>query len=375
MRARTWLAAMVVVAAVGCSADSKTSTSASQTSTPTTAMDTSTSVATTSSTVPLGPPSGTVTEAGPGRYDIAYDHAALGPMTVSVFAAGDNGPASVTATDATGGVVYQYDANLYKLAPARLDDAEGNPGAWAATDATTNVFIEYNPGRSNGVMILIPTTTGFTAGATEWTDSSQGRFYSASLVDQESDGTFEISQISNDCDPSCGAGTSTATIFHWNGSDYVEGPASGAAGGAADQISVDALGPVSLGMTVSEIEGRGYLVGEPSACGDIRLITGGPGDISTHFDGDVLRDASTRDQAYVTLSGIRVGSSASEVRAAYGANAQDTTLMGGGGPFPAIVLRSPQASEAGRTLWFYLHNGAVDEIVLVPYDTDPFPGC
>jgi len=49
--------------------------------------------------------------------------------------------------------------------------------------------------------------------------------------------------------------------------------------------------------------------------------------------------------------------------------------MGDSGPFPAIVLRSPQANEAGRTLWFYLDDGAVDEIVLVQYDTTPFPGC
>jgi len=376
VRSRIWLAVMVLVAAVGCSAESTTVALAPETSTPTTTpMDTTTSVATTAATVPPGPPSGTVAEAGPGRYDIAYDHAALGPMTISVFAGGDNGQASVTATDATGGVVYQYEAtNLLELAPARLRDAEANPGTWAATDTTTNVFIEYNPGRYNGVMILIPTTTGFTAGATEPTESSQGRFYSASIVDQGGDGAFEISQLSNDCNPSCGGGNITATIFHWNGSDYVEGATSGAAGGTADQISVDALGPVSLGMTISEIEGRGYRVSEPG-CSDLRFITGGPGVISTHFDGDVLRDATTGDPAYVTLSGIRVGSSASDVHAAYGANAQDTTLMGDSGPFPAIVLRSPQASEAGRTLWFYIDDGAVGAIVLVPYDTTPFPGC
>ncbi|MFC7759874.1 hypothetical protein ACFQY4_19010 [Catellatospora bangladeshensis] len=47
------------------------------------------------------------------------------------------------------------------------------------------------------------------------------RFYSASLVDTDGDGRYEVDSALNDCDPDCAGGTSHHTIYRWTGKGYV----------------------------------------------------------------------------------------------------------------------------------------------------------
>ncbi|WP_082683835.1 MULTISPECIES: serine/threonine-protein kinase [unclassified Mycobacterium] len=93
-----------------------------------------------------------------------------------------------------------------------------------ATDATGNTFITYNPGRYDGVLVLVPTADGFAD--IEWDIENahySGRFaiYYAELVGPASDGEYTIRRFNNDCTPNCAGGTITSRDFRWNGTDYV----------------------------------------------------------------------------------------------------------------------------------------------------------
>ena len=93
------------------------------------------------------------------------------------------------------------------------------------TDATGNAFIEYNPGRYGGVLVLIPTADGFED--IGWDQTTNTRYYGkrayyyANLEGPGPDGRYTLRQFHHDCTPSCAEGTITSQDLHWNGTDYV----------------------------------------------------------------------------------------------------------------------------------------------------------
>ncbi len=92
-----------------------------------------------------------------------------------------------------------------------------------AMDSTGNLFVNFNPGRYNGVIILRPVPGGFKDFATlPDTDSGYAeRFYSARLVYDSATNTYTVRSEINDCTPSCADGTIHVTLYHFNGQDYV----------------------------------------------------------------------------------------------------------------------------------------------------------
>jgi len=97
-----------------------------------------------------------------------------------------------------------------------------------ASDATGNTFVTYNPGRYDGVLVLVPTRDGFAdigwdeiSTASDPSYSGRLAFYYAELIGPGADGEYSIRQSSNDCDPSCGGGMITYKDLRWNGTDYV----------------------------------------------------------------------------------------------------------------------------------------------------------
>ena len=95
-----------------------------------------------------------------------------------------------------------------------------------ATDTTGNTFVTYNPGRYDGVLVLVPTADGFEDIGWDSTSSTPGysgrlAIYYAELVGPGSNGEYTIRQSSNDCKPNCAGGTITNQDLHWNGRDYV----------------------------------------------------------------------------------------------------------------------------------------------------------
>jgi len=164
--------------------------------------------------IPSEPPpnsgcDGTVT----ARHDI--EHPTLGPMRIFLLL-NDN-----TTTDA--GCVSAVTSSGTALPPIPVEVMAGRLAfANPATDATRNTFITYNPGRFNGVLVLVPTDYGFADigwGATHY----QGRYayYYAELSGPGSDGRYTITQYTQNCTPSCAEDISTKQELTWNGSEYV----------------------------------------------------------------------------------------------------------------------------------------------------------
>ncbi len=111
-----------------------------------------------------------------------------------------------------GNVRWRHRAGAwYRLAPAA-----------PAIDGTGHLFINYDPGRYNGVIILRPSAQGFDTFDTLPPPGEYAqRFYSASLVDTDGDGRYEVDSALNDCDPDCAGGTVHHTIYRWTGKGYV----------------------------------------------------------------------------------------------------------------------------------------------------------
>ena len=119
--------------------------------------------------------------------------------------------ASLAVVAREGQVVWQYNT-------AEWSELEPLP---AATDDTGNVFIRYNPGRYDGVVVL-----RIRSGVVESFGSLPeavplayaGRFYNANVVDVDNDGLLDIAVHEGFCESSCAGDV----VFRWNGSDYVE---------------------------------------------------------------------------------------------------------------------------------------------------------
>ena len=93
-------------------------------------------------------------------------------------------------------------------------------------DLAGNILVHFNPGRLNGVIVLRPTGRGFrTFGSLpNETEYDEGDFYSAVARDVDGDRVYEIIQGTNNCDPSCGNGTSSQRVYEWDGRRYAPGP-------------------------------------------------------------------------------------------------------------------------------------------------------
>lgn len=121
-----------------------------------------------------------------------------------------SGSGYIAAVDDADRILWSAETDrMYELEPAAT-----------AQDATGNVFLNFNPGRHNGVIVLKPTQQGFDDLDTLPSDTYQKRFYYAAAVG-EPEGEVVIWHFSNNCDPSCAEGTITKEQFRWNGSDYV----------------------------------------------------------------------------------------------------------------------------------------------------------
>ncbi|WP_187285035.1 hypothetical protein [Streptomyces sp. OR43] len=94
-----------------------------------------------------------------------------------------------------------------------------------ATDSTRNVFVVYNPGRYDGVLVLVPTADGFAdiswRSAEDHYSGGRFAFYHARPVGPGKDGAYAIVQSIKGCDPSCAEGATAKVTLRWNGHDYL----------------------------------------------------------------------------------------------------------------------------------------------------------
>ncbi len=113
------------------------------------------------------------------------------------------------------------DGCFLDAAPPFVDGVPALP----SVDGAGHLFLRYNPGRYDGVIVLKPIPDGFDDFNSLPTAITSGaynaRFYNAYVNDADHDGVFEIVESSNEC-PSCADGTITTITNKWNGADYVD---------------------------------------------------------------------------------------------------------------------------------------------------------
>lgn len=157
------------------------------------------------------------------RASIGYQHPQLGPVTITIAypepADGDLIVPTVQATvNATGQSVFSWTATdgylTFDFAGAAMNPRITNP-----VDKLGHVFFEWDPGRYPGVSYLVPTPEGFDSNATLG-DSWDHGHYVAMLVDENGDGTYEINQGFQVCEPNCADGYFYSYPWAWDGNAY-----------------------------------------------------------------------------------------------------------------------------------------------------------
>jgi serine/threonine protein kinase len=148
---------------------------------------------------------------------VPFTHPVWGASTLVSTTSLDNGtpvgPANIAVIDSAGTVQWSIAlANMYSLAPLPTP-----------TDSTGHIFLNYNPGRYNGVIVLAPIGTGMDDFQSLPLDAQPagGAFYSATAADVDHDGQFEIDRSLNDCTPNCASGKQVHEIYRWTGTKYV----------------------------------------------------------------------------------------------------------------------------------------------------------
>jgi hypothetical protein len=122
-------------------------------------------------------------------------------------------PARIIAIDASGRLQWQYTVEgLVQLKPAE-----------PSRDRIDHLFLMYNPGRYDGIIVLTPTKYGFEDfGSLPTSGETTGRFYSSHLSDVDGDHIYEIVSEKNTCDPSCANGRVEVATWAFNGKDYAD---------------------------------------------------------------------------------------------------------------------------------------------------------
>lgn len=122
----------------------------------------------------------------------------------------------VAAVTGSGRALATIDVDIY-----HNDLHFANP----ATDATGNTFVIYNPGRYDGVLVLVPSKDGFEdIGWRDPTDHYSGgrlAYYNARLDGPGEDGRYAIVQSGNSCNPDCASGSVSKVTLRWNGHEYL----------------------------------------------------------------------------------------------------------------------------------------------------------
>jgi len=193
---------------------------------------------------------------------------------------------------------------------------------WSARthDRVGHLFVKYNPGRYDGVIVLEPVAEGFKDfGSLPPVDGYNARFYYAEVADGDGDGTFEIVTTSNDCEPYCAAGSITSTPLRWTGTDYAE--AGSASSISQAPLDIDGIGPVRVGMTVTQAAAAAgipiRLQSSVGPCGGA-IVVGGPEGLSLMTDLNGITRVDVTEPFIKTRAGIGVGSSEADVTRAYG---------------------------------------------------------
>lgn len=144
--------------------------------------------------------------------EVTFSHPTWGDTTLITSHVGATNESWMTAFDSAGQTRWSRHWDWPRIG---LNDP--------ATDSTGHLFVTFNPGRYDGVIVLAPSTDGFDDFGTlpkpgEFQGEEFG--YDAEASDEDGDGVFEVVQHVNACDPTCAEDTSPDQTYSWTGSDY-----------------------------------------------------------------------------------------------------------------------------------------------------------
>lgn len=146
-----------------------------------------------------------------------FDHPSWGAsIFVTCLDKSDSELHAVAVLDASGKIRWSHKIRdtYYVLTTAK-----------AGTDSTGNLFVKYDPGRYAGIAIFRPVNGSMKRLAGFYDNGNgkeDGRFYNAKLIGPNAAGRYSVRHYVNDCDPSCGTGTTTSKVYTWNGSNYAK---------------------------------------------------------------------------------------------------------------------------------------------------------
>ncbi|HEY2672576.1 MAG TPA: hypothetical protein VGJ07_19660 [Rugosimonospora sp.] len=149
---------------------------------------------------------------------VPLPHTKWGPGTLVTTGASDGVHPQVQnifVLDATGTVQWRFKTDSWQFLRANTP----------VTDKTGHIFLEYNPGRYDGLVVLAMTSQGVDDfQSLPKSGDLVGRFYGGVTVDPHKTGTFQVLVSTNTCDPDCAAANYVDATFVWNGHDYIEHP-------------------------------------------------------------------------------------------------------------------------------------------------------
>lgn len=144
---------------------------------------------------------------------VSFEHPTWGPVTLVTSLTKPGGVGFITVIDRWGVAVWNFNTGSSPWYEMSLNDP--------ATDLSGNIYINWDPGRFNGVTALHPEPDGFADyGTLMDAGNYNGRFYNAELLDTDDDGLMEIVKYTLDCNPSCAEGAVTSETYWWTGSDF-----------------------------------------------------------------------------------------------------------------------------------------------------------
>jgi hypothetical protein len=148
---------------------------------------------------------------------ITFMHPSWGIVRLVTALDTSPGTGSLTAVDAAGVSRWSWSTQLAYL----IEPYGAKGGSGGSIDARGHLFIRWNPGRYDGVIVLNPTVDGFEDfGSLPNDTQTTGRFYPAETGDVNGDGAGDITVEKNNCKPDCAGGIRTSDTYRWDGSDF-----------------------------------------------------------------------------------------------------------------------------------------------------------
>lgn len=158
-----------------------------------------------------------------------FRHPTWGPVRMVVFLdppRPECGQPNIVVIDASNTVRYRWRGErsfLRDLQPVGISFPTSSSDVPGPIDATGNIFLTGNAGKSDEVSVLRPTPTGFDDFDTLGGAGGPFETRPGVALDVDHDGTYELlSEGYTDCVPTCATGhIGPDTLYRWNGSTYV----------------------------------------------------------------------------------------------------------------------------------------------------------